>query len=147
MMREIKFKGKTVITNEWIYGDLIHRGEETYILSDEKVDSVDRYQVDQETVGQLTGLKDDYGVDIYEGDILAVPELYETPEMTPTNYINWQVVFVHGAFNLSQPGYEPGVDSESLFQEYESYDARFTVLGNIHDNADLLSYPFKTFKD
>ena len=90
-------------------------------------------------VMQFTGLKDKNGAEIYEGDVLAIPQLYETPEMTATRYVNWEVVFLHGAWHLQRPGQVPELDETNMFQEYESYDGRFEVIGNIHQDPHLLT--------
>ena len=128
-MREILFRGKRADNGEWIYGDLLH---DRFLLSDEKICQI--YDMNSnlthrqnivipETIGQYTGLTDKNGKKIFEGDILnGLLSLH--PDRT---------IFRVGCecngfyfFDEDRVGWHP-----DHIVDYE-------VIGNIHDNPELL---------
>ena len=131
MDRTIKFRGKNLYNNEWIFGDLIqYESGEMAIFSNklsqygcEATEMFNRSKVIPETVGQFTGLLDKNGKEIYEGDILFMGnDGYE-------NIYN-KVGIKDGCF-----GYIGEYSGELL--PFCNYNVTEEVVGNIYDNPYL----------
>ena len=129
-MREIKFRGKRLDNGEWEYGfhgrgliDVIE-DEEIYrhfiIVWDIDGYFVD-YEVDGNTVGQYTGLKDINGREIYEGDIFHLGD----------KNIKYQVVWNDTGLIGKQVGSTSCVG-------LEFWKDKIQVIGNIYENPELL---------
>lgn len=141
-MRKIKFRGQCM-NGGWVYGSLVTT--DSFIKSHTKTWIVTsafgnggwfsvkgRSYVKPETVGQVTGLHDKNGKEIYEGDVF-------TSTGKTKDGFNHVVVFSNSAFR----SYCPDFDYNG--SEYPILNQRMTdlrgdvVIGNIYENPELLN--------
>lgn len=126
-MREILFRGKRVDNGEWVDGNLFIPDKEdtpTQICIGTNIIRI-THDVLPETVGQYTGIKDENGKKIFEGDIV------EGADFTVEDGGYGIVSFDDGAFEVS------GNNIIGTFHE-NYWGKEFEVIGNIHDNPELL---------
>ena len=121
-MREIKFKGVDIADDKWIYGSLVKVGEDYHILGGGETEAHEYNIVDEESIGQFTGLKDKNRKDIYEGDILK-------HEDEDAMYVRWYKEYVE--FKLMGPN-----DETTTLTDWYAEDTE--VIGNIFENKELL---------
>lgn len=141
-MRTIKFRGKDIGTGEWVYGDLLHVGGGCIITTNSELreplpdgETALSYSKDEiavvkrETVGLFTGLLDKNGEEIYEGDILM---FREEENCNDTLVVMWD----KGSFVDEYPNRGEGACIRSNY--FAAFPEMFRVVGNIHDNPELL---------
>ena len=120
MMREILFRGKRVDNGEWTYGFYFEHSidgqKQSYIKYQTFDEGFVTNEVDVNTVGQYTGIKDDKDVKIFEGDIV------ESPNGTQ-GFIEWQNAECAFLVNI-------GDDWQTMD------DCPYEVVGNIYDNGE-----------
>lgn len=163
-MREIKFRGKRYDDGAWVYGDLV-TVETTYgnpsrkgILPFDSVifDAVE--DVEANTIGQFTGLHDKNGKEIYEGDILVIceyenmlkgvvceeseHELFTLDELKGELRQQYKSVIHYEdctLFASEQDGCDIYLASLAgdMRKSYPIFE--YEVIGNIHDNPELLN--------
>lgn len=131
--REILFRGKVKGTGEWVYGNLIHRVDEIHVQESNELYISDyicefdavclEYEVDSDTVGQYTGIKDAKGVKIFEGDIIvrqAYPYIIQYHE----EYSQFVAV--------------PKPDVTIAFYQKWVNECGLVVVGNVHEHSELI---------
>lgn len=139
-MREVEFRGKTDISvDDLELKDLKHKGQWVYgtyidgfiingvVEANEEYIAIETWcPVDTNTVGQYTGVKDIYGVKIFEGDIV------EYEDYTSLYLIKEQpkVKGVISLGNFSNGIYLKGMGTFK--------GSKLEVIGNIHENLELL---------
>lgn len=145
-LRTIKFRGKSIYDEEWLYGSLFKIEENRYAvippLNDIDIGkSIGRYEVCLETIDQFTGLYDKNGKEIYEGDIVE----RITPENPNFGFIG-NVVFdknialfcvEHNKFGPNSR--TPFVMPDDWMDEYSNkLKCEFEIKGNIYDHPELI---------
>lgn len=151
MTREILFRGKRTDNGEWIQGgycviphppvcfkeDLEHVGSDKHCIVCENPNTLADWgmprqmcmaEVDLETIGQYTGLKDKNGTKIFEGDIVHCVAQYDSG--------NLFVVFEEGEFRLIDCSDFKTYVTGMGFRSIRCFNK--TIIGTIYDNPELL---------
>lgn len=122
------FRGKIRIIDEWVEGSLLKYPDgDCYICRPSDDPAVlDKYDVDTDTVGECTGLRDKNGKLIFEGDI--VDHHVQGNILVNRGVIVWDAKNGRWAHKLNTM--EP-----CLFMFNST---AWEIIGNIHDNPELL---------
>lgn len=138
-MREILFRGKRRDNRKWIEGSLVSflNYKSAAILVSKSTAFFPKksttfctnscYEVIPETVGQYTGLIDKNGRKIFEGDIVEIP-LFVTCKEPTVAVVVWNELYA-----------KFGLEAESIKTDFYYYFSdEMKVIGNLHDNPELL---------
>ena len=127
-MREILFRGKRIDNGKWVEGFYVEDPFcDCYEICDVNSDTYQREDVYPSTVGQYTGLKDKNGKRIFEGDICRNTKTGEIVS------VKWHGTMAGFVWNKRKENSHLS-DFGELFRVYDKYE----VIGNIHDNPELM---------
>lgn len=137
-MREIKFRGKRIDNGEWVYGSLDLNDERPAIswlqTNEEGEQEPWLAYVKGNTVGQFTGYTDYNNREVYEGDIIELQSA--TINNHDFDQIQLSVVWLGDSVRLHP--------ADRYYHRGACVDLRMTaakrgkVIGNVHDNPELL---------
>ncbi len=130
-MREILFRGKRIDNGKWVEGGyyLDPYPNKVYIVqwNSTGMGFADHIEVYPEIVGQYTGLVDEMGRKIFEGDILHGQFFAVNRQMFVFNDIH--VVFHDGAFRFLCGG-------KGALPPDEVKRISWAIVGNIHESTE-----------
>lgn len=144
MNREIRYRGKRLDNGEWVYGNYIYRENEDKTWAENIITpnnfSKKEYKVHPDTVGQYIGLKEKNGNKIFDGDILRSDRYPFNSEGNDNYYaeVFWceDAAGFYYETRLSKDSDASGI-SDGNVDIFED-PVFFEVIGNIHDNPELL---------
>ena len=135
MKRKILFRGFNRKNNKWLYGYyLVNRGQ--HFICPEGVQnplaSWEDFVVEEESVGEWTGLKDKNGKEIWEGDIVGFPiSLFYELDDDDDEFVTAKISFTYGSFAVIYRGGIEKIFLQDLCDEIE-------VVGNTYQNKEIL---------
>ena len=153
-MREIMFRGKRLDNGKWVEGHLIRCENERTRICESKTDifcyekdcsiiQTVAHETETLTVGQYTGLKDKNGKRIFEGDIIKS----DNGEQSSISVVKFGEYYPK-MFYLMMDIYFPiaqHINANGFFAESTKHEDMilfkspfFEIIGNVHDNPELL---------
>lgn len=155
MSRQIKFRARRIDNGTWVYGRYFrtpltdeNSGSKPeagwFFLSGQPRHCIEAdgvaFVIDQETLGEFTGIKGKNDVEIWEGDVLtaAMKSAYPYFDNGKPNYVavvEWCFAGFHSVLQCVNP--EKSGISNGVNEPLEESEM-FEVLGNIHEHPELL---------
>lgn len=159
-MRTIKFRGKSIENNQWVYGSLVidsMTGDKMAIIEWADMSEVNKnggayvwVDVFPETVGQFIGLRDKKGNDIYKDDIVeswssgskGTFKIHWRQESAPC-WMLYPAYQCKQFWSISATEHKKGkqfisvTGNVSTSKKEGFYDDGIEIIGNTHDNPEI----------
>lgn len=129
-MREILFRGKKVDSNEWVVSDCFYQCSGIIKLWENYSGWV---EVIPETIGQFTGLKDNRGEKIFEGDIVEFLDI-KSSYFEDGDEFNNRGVIEYGGNNF----YITNRETVNMDELVDKDNIDCIIVGNIYDTPKLI---------
>lgn len=135
-MRTIKFRGKSVLNDEWVYGDLVHRINSPKTISPIQINGIG---IKEDTIGQFIGLFDKNEKEIYEGDIVEWLFFSYGCHGEQEHYLKGYIEWYQGGFifNVTENDFEDA-GFYSIADLHTDTESDVKILGNIYDHLELI---------
>ena len=145
-MREILFRGQTrrygekvnmngdKLPSNWVYGGIFPwNNDADFAIIYQQNPTIEKFMVYADTVGQYTGVKDNNGIKIFEGDIIQVKFEFDDCYQPAVWYENYEVYF-------DDKYHEWRVKRDSYTCSLWEYDQDCVIIGNVYDSPKLLLF-------
>ena len=140
-MREIKFRGLSKKTKEWVYGYYVKANMDTHWIVQMnylgQLLPFDTHEVIPETVGQYRDLKDKNGVEIFEGDICKITYDISSPNADKAQYCKATAIILYDDERLCW--FWSFWDQNKTVIDVDEYEVTtIVIIGNVIENKELL---------
>ncbi len=128
-MREALFRGKRLDNGEWVEGDLEHNAQGEEYIRCWYCGAYQSYKIVPDTRGEYIGMTDINGAKIFEGDITYFVDIDGAQRIFVAVWDEEELDFkvTNGKKNYGAGGFQ-----------YFPCCKDVKIIGNIHDNLDLL---------
>lgn len=142
-MRNIEFRGKSQLDGEWVYGFYSPR---IWFPSFEQTPNIKTFkgsdvEININTLGQYTGLKDKNETKVFEGDVIRMHYFFDNYDPLSLGAFEDEAEII-GIVECDLIGgfYVETVDDHSrcYLQWVQEPTEELEVLGNIYDNLELV---------
>ena len=141
-MREILFRGKRINNGEWVYGNYCgaeyFEGDGIEHLIIEISRNGSSAHIIPETVEQYTGLTDKNGKKIFEGDIVKADDYIFVVKFGKCGGVANAENFGYIGFYFEAFSESTKLSAKYGLRDDICYFTDIEVIGNIHDNPELL---------